>query len=313
MIVLLLNAYLLLLFILVKTRVISFNLFWKVSPVLVLLLLLVGLFIPMGWGAPQGNALVVRNSVAIVPDVAGEVTEVPVVANTPIKAGDILFKIDPLPYQAKLDALEAKLALNQQRLAETTRLQTSGAGRAYDVEERQAEVEQLTAEIAGAQWELDKTVVKAPADGYVTNLALRKGARVANLPLSPVMAFIDTSDTIIGVEIPQIDARYIEPGQPVEATFKFAPGRIFTGKVETIIPAVATGQARVSGLAIEPGTIQTLPFGVRIRLDDSSFAERLPAGSSGTVAIFTGRVKAAHVIRRVLLRQVAIMNYVNPF
>ena len=39
------------------------------------------------------------------------------------------------------------------------------------------------------------------------------------------MAFIDTSDTIIGVEIAQIDARYIEPGQPVEVTFKFMPGR----------------------------------------------------------------------------------------
>ncbi|WP_282439069.1 hypothetical protein [Ensifer sesbaniae] len=30
-------------------------------------------------------------------------------------------------------------------------------------------------------------------------------------------------------------------------------------------------------------------------------------------AIFTDRVKAAHVIRRVLLRQIAITNYVNPF
>jgi len=29
--------------------------------------------------------------------------------------------------------------------------------------------------------------VRAPADGYVTNVALRKGARVANLPLAPVM------------------------------------------------------------------------------------------------------------------------------
>ena len=66
---------------------------------------------------------------------------------------------------------------------------------------------------------------RAPADGYVTNLALRKGARVANLPLSPVMAFIDTSSTIIGVEINQIDARYVAPGQEVEVTFKFAPGR----------------------------------------------------------------------------------------
>lgn len=39
-----------------------------------------------------------------------------------------------------------------------------------------------------------------------------KGARVANLPLSPVMAFIDTSQTIVGVEIQQIYTRYIEVG-----------------------------------------------------------------------------------------------------
>jgi Biotin-lipoyl like len=51
------------------------------------------LFIPMGWGAPHGPALVVRNSVAVVPDVAGEVTDVPVQANQPLKAGDVLFKI----------------------------------------------------------------------------------------------------------------------------------------------------------------------------------------------------------------------------
>ena len=52
------------------------------------------------------------------------------------------------------------------------------------------------AQLDGAQWNLDKTIVRAPADGYVTNVALRKGARVANLPLSPVMAFIDTSETM---------------------------------------------------------------------------------------------------------------------
>ncbi|RXJ76248.1 efflux transporter periplasmic adaptor subunit, partial [Arcobacter sp. F2176] len=56
MIVVLLNSYLALLFILVKLRVVPFNLFWKVSPALVLLLLLIGLFVPMNWGAPQGSA-----------------------------------------------------------------------------------------------------------------------------------------------------------------------------------------------------------------------------------------------------------------
>ena len=70
MIVVLLNVYLVILFLLVKLNIVRFTLFWKVSPFIVLLLLLIGLFIPMGWGAPQGSAVVVRNSVAIVPDVA---------------------------------------------------------------------------------------------------------------------------------------------------------------------------------------------------------------------------------------------------
>ncbi|KQV81925.1 biotin/lipoyl-binding protein [Rhizobium sp. Root1220] len=313
MIVVLLNTYLLILFLLVKCRIVPFSLFWKISPLIVFLLLAIGLFIPMGWGAPQGEALVVRNSVAIVPNVAGEVTDVPVIPNMPLKAGDVLFTIDPRPYQAKLDALQAQLNLNTQRLAETTRLQTSGAGRTYDVEQRQAEVEQLTAEIAGAQWDLDKTVVRAPADGYVTNLALRTGARVGTLSLSPVMAFIDTADTIVGVEISQINARYVVPGQPVELTFKFAPGRVFTGTVETVIQAVASGQVQTSGSAVAPSAISSAPFVVKVKLDDQAFAASLPAGSTGTAAIFTDHVKAAHVIRRVVLRQVAIMNYVDPF
>ena len=62
-----------------------------------------------------------------------------------------------------------------------------------------------------------------------------------------------------------------------------------------------------------PKGIQSLPFVVRIKLDDAEFARALPAGSTGDAAIFTERVKVAHVIRKVLLRQVAILNYVNPF
>jgi RND family efflux transporter MFP subunit len=313
MIVVLLNVYLALLFILVKLRVIPFNLFWKVSPVLVLLLLLIGLFIPMNWGAPQGSALVVRNSVAIVPDVAGEVIEVTAQANQPLKAGDVLFRIDPVPFQSQVDALAAQLKFQETRLAEMTQLQSRGTGRAFDVEQREAEVEQLKAQLVGAKWNLEKTTVRAPADGYVTNLALRKGARVTNLPLAPVMAFIDTSATSIGVEINQIDARYLAAGQPVELTFKMTPGTVQTGKVESVLQAIATGQVQTSGLAVAPKAVQAAPFAVRVRLDDQDFASGLPAGAAGDAAIFTDRVQAAHVIRKVLLRQIAITNYVNPF
>jgi len=313
MIIAILNVYLVLLFLLVRLHIVRFNLFWKASPFIVLLFLLVGLFIPMGWGAPQGAALVTRNSVSVVPDVAGEVVDVPVSPNAPLKADDLLFRIDPVPYQAQVDALGAQLKLASQRLAQMTQLLERDSGRAFDVEQRQSEFDQLKAQLDGARWNLDKTVVRAPADGYVTNLALRKGARVANLPLSPVMAFIDTSGTIIGVEIAQIDARYIEPGQPVEVTFKFLPGRVFAGKVESILQAVATGQVQTSGQAVAPKAIESEPFVVRVALADAEVANRLPAGTTGDAAIFTDRVKVSHVIRKILLRQIAILNYINPF
>ncbi|SDS41703.1 HlyD family secretion protein [Bradyrhizobium canariense] len=307
------NVYLVLLFAIVRLGIVRFNLFWKVSPLIVLLLLMFGLFIPMNWGAPQGTALVVRNSVAIVPNVAGEVIDVPVEANKQLKAGDILFRIDPVPYQAQVAAIEAQLKLSATRLAQMTQLYERDSGRAFDVEQRQSEVDQLKGQLESAQWNLDKTTVRAPADGYVTNLGLRKGARTANLPLSPVMAFIDTSDTIIGVEIPQNDARYIEPGQPVEVTFKFRPGKIYSGKVESILQAIATGQVQTSGVAVAPKADITPPFVVRFHLDDAEIAKALPAGSTGDAAIYTDHVKVAHVIRKVLLRQIAILNYVNPF
>jgi multidrug resistance efflux pump len=313
MMIAIIAVYLVLLFVLVRTGIVRFNLFWKCSPFIVLLLLNLLLFIPMGWGTPQGPALVVRHSVSIVPDVAGEVIDVPVVANTPLKAGDVLFRIDPVPFEAQVRGIEAQLKLSGMRLAQMTQLFERDAGRGFDVEQRQSEVDQLSAQRDSARWNLDKTIVRAPADGYVTNLALRKGARVANLPLTPVMAFIDTSDTIVGVEIAQNDARYLRVGQPAEVTFKFLPGKVHTGRVESILQAVATGQTQTSGAAVMPNAIQSAPFVARVKLDDAGIAARLPAGSAGEAAIFTDHIKATHIIRKVLLRQIAILNYVNPF
>jgi hypothetical protein len=98
-----------------------------------------------------------------------------------------------------------------------------------------------------------------------------------------------------------------------EATFKFLPGRVFSGTVETILQAIATGQAQVSGQAVAPSPVQAAAFVVRVRLDDQQLAHTLPAGTTGTAAIYTDHIKPTHIIRKVLLQQVAILNYVNPF
>jgi len=313
MIVALFNVYLVILFILVKMKIVPFNLFCKCSPLIVLMLLMFGLFVPMGWGAPQGPAMVVRQSVQIVPNVADEVTEVPVEPNKPLKAGDVLFKIDPVPYQSQVDSIGAQVKFEQLRLSQMTQLQLSDAGRAFDVEQRQADVDKLKGQLLGAKYNLDQTVVRAPADGYVTNVGLMKGARVASLPLSPVMAFIDTSETVVGIEIAQIYTRYIEPGQDVEVTFKVFPGRVFKGKVDTVLQATSTGQVLATGTAVTPKQVTAAPFVVRVKLDDPKLAASLPAGTAGDAAIYTEHIKPSHIIRKVILRQIAIVNYVNPF
>jgi multidrug resistance efflux pump len=56
--------------------------------------------------------------VQIVPQVRGTVIEVPVEANKPVKKGDVLFKIDPLPYQIEVDRLRAILAGKNSKFAQ---------------------------------------------------------------------------------------------------------------------------------------------------------------------------------------------------
>ena len=175
-------------------------------------------------------------------------------------------------------------------------------------------MDQLKGQLEGAQWNLDKTVVKAPADGYVTNLALRKGARVANLPLAPVMAFIDTANTIIGVEINQIDARYVAPGQEVETHLQVRAGHIYAGRVESVLQAVATGQVTDVGHGSDAQGARSRSLCCPRELDDDEFARKLPAGSTGSAAIYTGHLKPTHMVRaRVAAAGRAIINYVNPF
>src|SRR5947209_4269164 len=56
--------------------------------------------------------------IQIVPNVRGTVIEVPVQANVPVSKGDVLFKIDPQPYQIEVDRLRALLASKNTKFAQ---------------------------------------------------------------------------------------------------------------------------------------------------------------------------------------------------
>ncbi len=199
---------------------------WKASPVIWVLILAIGLFVPMQFWAPGGKVLVLQNAVPIVPNVSGQVIEISVKPNELINKGDPLFKLDPTLYQAGVNQIQAQLELANARLREAQDLKKDNAISIWEYEQYQAQAKQLKASLDTAEYNLEQTVIRAPADGFVTNLALREGARVSSIPMAQIMTFIDTSDHVIFTQILQSYLRFIEPGQLVEVTFKRQPGMV---------------------------------------------------------------------------------------
>lgn len=312
MIVFLTVSYIALMFLLIRLKVLPDTKLVKMSPIAFVIVMTVFFLIPMQWGAPAGDVRTITYSIQIIPNVTGEVQSVEAEPNVPLKKGDVLFTIDPEPYEAALAAVTAKLDLAEKRLAQSARLASDDAGSRFAVEQYQAEVDALKGQLRSAQYNLDETVVRAPTDGYVTNVALRPGARVTNFPFVQAMAFIDTSELVLGSQVHQIYARHIEPGQQAEVTFKFRPGKVYNATVKSIIQVNTQGQLALSGFAPTPQSSAPGPFFVTLELDDKDVENSLPAGAIGSVAIYTKNVKAAHIIRKVMIRMDAWMNYIIP-
>lgn len=312
MIVFLTVIYVVLLLLAFKLKLIKPTLWWKLSPIAWMLLLLIVLFIPMQFWAPQGPLLITQYSVRITPNVMGEVIAVPVEQNVPIKEGDVLFRMDPTPYQAQVDTLEAQLKLAKTRLSESRRLARQGAGSRYDVEQFASQVEQLEGQLDGAKYNLQETTVTAPADGFVTNLALRPGQRVVSFPFAPALAFVETGDPLVAGQIFQNHLRYIEAGHPAEIAFKAYPGKVFDATVESFVPALQTGEVPLGALA-PVMEVKHAPFWVLLELGEEAKELELALGATGAVAIYTDVGAATHIIRKVVIRIEAIKNYIVPF
>ena len=52
---------------------------------------------------------------------------------------------------------------------------------------------------------------------------------------------------------------------------------------------------------------------VRFDLVDDTVERELPAGAVGSIAVYTSEIKAAHIIRKVMMRMETFMNFIIPF
>src|SRR6266478_8150002 len=273
-----------------KFKLLPWNITSQVIVVTIPIFALTVLILFMNIVAPSSSDVRAMNYVIpIVPRVTGQVTEVPIEPNRPIKKGDVLFKIDPVPFDAAVKAAEATLRgledqlknaaakkaaltpridLAKKRVQQFTQLAATGAGKRADLEQAQSDLGNLESEflaadatesqakaqivkseadLRSAKYDLEGTTHVAPANGRVANLALRPGVRAAQLPMFPVMSFIEEDDPWILAFFRQNELRYVEPGDEAEIFMEMYPGRIIKCKVDSILWATAQGQLPISG------------------------------------------------------------------
>jgi multidrug resistance efflux pump len=319
------------------------------------------------------NARIYVAVTPVLPSVKGRVIEVPVQPNVPLKEGDVLFRIDPKPYEYMVDQKKAALAEAEQNVrqlkasldqataaTQRTNAQFELAQQNYDrqaelfekkviaqatldtftrnletarqsvvgaqAEEERARlayssnidgvnttVARLQAELADAQWDLDQTVTRAPAAGFVTQLSLRPGMYVVPAPLRPVMVFVNTDprDQEFAAAFQQNSLQRVKAGDEAEAAFDAVPGRVFKGKVRLVLDAIAAGQMQATGALVDVGTRTEGGRALAvIDITDDMSSYQIPLGAAAQVAIYTEHWHHVSLLRKILLRMRSWQNYV---
>lgn len=236
-----------------------------------------------------------RYIVPVVPNVRGEVVEVPINGLETISAGETLFRIDPEPYEITVRQLEAQVERHQaeyrlartnvERARELVKVQ-SAAKIDLDTWTANMEVAEAAVKAASAQLDYAETNVTAPYEGYVLNLQLRPGSVVTTVPLAAPMAFVSYETNSILASFSQSAIRRVAVGDNAEIVFTNLPGQTFPGRVDRIVAAGSTSQMTASSaLPALTGAPASDRWGVIIELDDQAFAKSLPQGAGGTVAV----------------------------
>ncbi len=140
-------------FIFIKMKWLPWNTGTQVTVVIIPIVGLTATILALNVVAPSSSDVrVVKYVINIVPQVKGRVLEVPVEPNRLVNKGDILFRIDPTPYELTARSLEAQLANS---VASSRELTEQIAGAVGKVTESRGSILQADAKIREVQSKLD--------------------------------------------------------------------------------------------------------------------------------------------------------------
>lgn len=238
--------------------------------------------------------------VAISPDVTGLITVVPVHDNQLVKKGDTLFVVDRPRYQKALDQAQADVEYYQALVREKRReagrrnqLGTSAMSREaieQSNNDLQTSEHQLAKSVATrdlAKIDLERTTVKAPSDGWVTNLNVYQGEFITRG--SVAVALVQEHSFYVLAYLEETKLHGVEKGFRAEVT-PLGSNIVLRGTVDSVAAGVTNSSSSVDskGMATVDSNLEWVRLAqrvpVRIRLDQQP-GNRFPAGTTATVVI----------------------------
>jgi multidrug resistance efflux pump len=253
-------------------------------------------------GAPWTRDGTVRAYVVtMAPEVAGRIVELPVADNQFVHKGDLLMVIDPTNYKIAVSLAEAAVQqaqANAQNVARQAQRRQRLSDLAETVEDRQtyesnalvaqAQYQQAVANLDQARVNLQRTQIRSPVNGYVTNLLAQLGDYVT--VGQNEISLVDADSFWIDGYFEETNLGSIREGDPASVKL-MGYSQIVQGHVGSLARGinVANAQPNGQGLAtVNPiftwvRLAQRIP--VRIRIDHVPDGVRLAAGMTATVQI----------------------------
>jgi len=247
------------------------------------------------------DARVEADVVSIAPDVSGFVVDLRIKDNQLVRKGDVLFVLDQARYKLALATAEATVAARKAEM-EMTEEQAARRVKLTDIaiteEARQdailtansaaAAYQQALADRSTAQLNLDRTVVRAPVNGFVTNLTLDVG-QFASVG-SKVLALIDSDSYRVTGYFEETKLQAVTSGELVKI-YLMSGGPPLRGHVDSLSRGI-TDRDNPAGpeLLDDPNPTfewvrlaQRIP--VRIHIDDVPEGILISSGMTCTVVI----------------------------
>jgi membrane fusion protein (multidrug efflux system) len=248
------------------------------------------------------DAYVQAGTINIAAQVTGPVANIFVEDHQLVQKGQLLFTIDPKPFQiavnkaqAMVIAEQAALTLAQQnagRILHLVQIEQASKAAGDDTQSKldsaKANLMADQAQLAQAKLDLEHTQVVAPSTGIVTEFVLRPGNNV--VADTTLFMIVIENDFWVDANFKETQIASIKPGQPVKIILDMFPHHIFHG----VVNAVSSASGSVFSL-MPPENASgnwvkvTQRFPVKVTIQDQNHAFPLRAGSTATVTIDTSK------------------------